>query len=306
MDRSRLTRVNFKEEFMTKGLLLALFTVLVIQTPTHACDIHGRSGIVEDNDLWISVDQKENTNGMDEATFNAVLDRIEAIYTPVIRSRGKTLRVDRDWSNGTVNAFAQQTGNIWRISMFGGLARHHTVTPDGFALVACHEIGHHIGGLPKKRGFFGSSWASNEGQSDYFGNAKCLRIYFEEDDNIAIVEQMDVPEYATERCEANFTTAEDVAICQRGAMAGMSLANLFRALRNSEDELKFDTPDPRQVARTDDNHPASQCRLDTYFQGALCEISAYEDLSDRDVNEGACHPAAGHTDGLRPLCWYAP
>lgn len=190
--------------------------------------------------------------------------------------------------------------------MFGGLARHETVTPDGFALVACHEMGHHLGGLPKKRGFFGTSWASNEGQSDYFGNAKCMRIYFEEDDNIAIVEEMDVPDFVTEKCLDNFTTAEDVAMCQRGSMAGLSLANLFHALRNLQEPLQFDTPDPRVVARTDDNHPASQCRLDTYFQAALCEVSAYVDLSNRDAEEGACNRSTGHIDGVRPLCWYAP
>jgi hypothetical protein len=292
---------------MTKGLFLALIMASMVTLQTSdACDMHGRSGIVEENDLWISVDQKEQTNGMSEETFNSVLDRVETIYAPIIQARGKTLQVQRDWANGTVNAFAQQTGNVWRISMFGGLARHETVTPEGFALVACHEIGHHLGGVPKKRGFFGGSWASNEGQSDYFGNAKCLRKFFEEDDNIAIVETMEVPEFATQKCRDNFSNEEEVAICQRGAMAGMSLANLFRALRNMQQPLLFDTPDPAVASRTDDNHPAPQCRLDTYFQGALCDISAYDDLSDRDEAQGACTRVAGYEDGLRPLCWFKP
>lgn len=292
---------------MNKGIVALFVLAFFSVAPTsQACDMHGKSGIVEENDMWIGVDQKTNVSGMDEATFNAVLDRVEQIYAPIFQERGKTLRVDRDWASGTVNAFAQQSGNIWRISMFGGLARHETVTPDGFALVACHEVGHHVGGLPKKRGFFGTSWASNEGQSDYFGNAKCLRKYFEADDNIAIVETMDVPALAREKCLANFTSPEEIAMCERGAMAGLSLANLFRALARSEQELKFDTPDPNVVSRTNDNHPAAQCRLDTYFQGALCEISAYEDLSDRDAIQGACTRVGGFEDGLRPLCWFKP
>jgi hypothetical protein len=292
---------------MTKGLFLAfIMAAMVSLQTTEACDMHGRSGIVEENDLWISVDQKEQTNGMSEETFNSVLDRVEALYAPVISERGKTLQVVRNWEDGTVNAFAQQTGNIWKISMFGGLARHETVTPEGFALVACHEIGHHLGGVPKKRSFFGGSWASNEGQSDYFGNAKCLRKFFEADDNIAIVETMEIPEFATQKCRDNFSNEEDVAICQRGAMAGMSLANLFRALRNLQEPLLFDTPDPAVASRTNDNHPAPQCRLDTYFQGALCELSASDDLSDSDETLGACTRVQGFEDGLRPLCWFKP
>lgn len=294
----------FKEELMKLGLLL--FTVLLLNTSVSmACDMHGKTGIVEQNDLWLDVHTK-NENGMTEEIFNVVLDKIEALYAPIIQARGKTLSVERSWDNGTVNAYAQQLGNIWKISMFGGLARHPAVTADGFALVACHEIGHHIGGQPKKRSFFGGSWASNEGQSDYFGNAKCLRKYFEQDNNIDVVAEMEIPAIVTEKCESNFTTAEDVAVCQRGAMAGMSLAGLFHALRNLDVPLLFETPDTSVAARTDDNHPASQCRLDTYYQAALCEISAYEDLSDRDATTGSCNRAAGHTDGLRPLCWFKP
>lgn len=289
---------------MKLGLLL--LSVLFLNTSvSYACDMHGKSGIVEQNDLWISATQKSE-NGMTEEIFNEVLDKMEALYAPIIADKGKRLSVDRNWEDGTVNAYAQQLGNVWKISMFGGLARHPAVTADGFALVACHELGHHLGGQPKKRSFFGGSWASNEGQSDYFGNAKCMRKYFEQDNNIDIVANMDVPEYVTVRCERNFTTAEDVAMCERGAMAGMSLAGLFHALRNLDVPLLFETPDTKVVARTDDNHPASQCRLDTYFQAALCEISAYEDLSDRDAATGACNRSTGHTDGLRPLCWYKP
>lgn len=289
---------------MTKGLLL-LSVLFFISTPGHTCDMHGTSGIVEENDLWLDVNHKTD-NGMTEEIFNEVLDDVEELYAPIIADRGKTLQVQRKWEDGTVNAYAQQVGNIWRISMFGGLARHQAVTADGFALVACHELGHHLGGQPKKRSWWGGSWASNEGQSDYFGNAKCLRKYFEKDSNIDVVAQMDVPELVTEKCMANFTSAEEVAICERGAMAGLSLAGLFHDLRDMDEPLRFDTPDPSVVSSTDHNHPASQCRLDTYYQAALCEVSAYVDLSDDDATTGSCNREVGHADGLRPLCWYKP
>lgn len=272
-----------------------------------ACDRHGNSGIVEENDLWLGVDYKSD-NGMTEEIFDKILDDIKEIYEPRISSLGKRLDVRRNWEDGTVNAFAQQIGNTWRISMFGGLARHETITADAFALVACHELGHHVGGLPKNPGWFGGvSWASNEGQSDYYGTSKCFRRYVEDHDNIRFVEEnLEVPEYATQRCMDNFEHPEDIAVCQRSAMAGMSLGNLFRALRDIEDELLFETPDENVVSRTFNGHPEPQCRVDTYFQASLCAVDHYTDVSDSDVNQGVCSRTFDFTDGVRPLCWFKP
>jgi hypothetical protein len=288
-----------------RNLVLALLVTMFAATPIIACDQHGTSGIVEENNLLIPVGDKF-ASSITKEQFNSVLDRVEKLYKPIIADLGKNLDVIRKWDDGTVNAYAQQTGNTWKISMFGGLARHATITEDGFALVACHELGHHLGGLPKKKSWRGLSWASNEGQSDWFGNAKCLRKYMENDDNIAMMADTEVPAFATKKCEANFTSAADVAMCQRGAMAGLSLGNLFRALRNLTVELKFDTPDPAVARTTNHNHPAPQCRLDTYFAGATCALSAYDDVSNSDATTGVCNRADSATDGVRPLCWYKP
>ena len=149
-----------------------------------------------------------------------------------------------------------------------------------------------------------SSWASNEGQSDYFGTSKCIRKYFEQDDNQAIVANMEIPAFITQKCQATFSNAEEVAMCQRNGMAGLSLGNLFRALRRMTTKLSFQTPDPKVVTRTDHNHPQPQCRLDTYWNGALCDKSAYDDVSDSDYTEGTCNRVDGYSDGVRPLCWF--
>jgi hypothetical protein len=131
--------------------------------------------------------------------------------------------------------------------MFGGLARHETITEDGFATVVCHEIGHHIGGAPKKSSWWGSSWASNEGQADYFGTSKCLRKMMEKEDNTSIIANMEIPAHVTKKCNASFNNIAEISMCQRGAMAGLSLANLFRALRNLDNELKFTTTQHHSV-----------------------------------------------------------
>ena len=141
---------------MRKGILVATMFLLASIGSTLACDIHGESGIVEKNDLNIPVGTK-NSGGITEQEFNDAIDKVEAIYSPIISAKGKTLQVERKWDDGTVNAYAQQVGNTWKVSMFGGLARHETITSDGFTLVVCHEVGHHLGGLPKKKSWWSSS-----------------------------------------------------------------------------------------------------------------------------------------------------
>ena len=224
---------------------------------------------------------------------------------------GGKLEIQRKWNDGTVNAYAKQSGSSWQVAMFGGLARHATINADGMSLVVCHELGHHIGGAPKKSGsIFGGGevnvWASNEGQADYFATLKCLRKTFLNDDNISIVSAMEVPKALTDACtKSTKNDKEDNALCVRTGMAGKSVANLFAALSKLP-EAKFDTPDTKKVSRTNDAHPKAQCRLDTYFQGSLCEISMNEDVSQKEEVKGTCHPSLGHKTGTRPLCWFKP
>ena len=285
-----------------QGLLLAS---IALSVPSIACTIDGQEGFVPENNLKISAFSKR-VGGITEDQFNSVIDKYEALYSPIVKSFGADLLIERKWTDATVNAYAQQLGTTWKVSMFGGLARHETITEDGFALVVCHELGHHIGGAPRKVSPWSSPWASNEGQSDYFATLKCLRRGWERDNNEEIVRAMNVPETLQKACSAQHIWNQDYYTCIRGGMAGLSVAKLFQALRNSTVEPKFDTPDAKVVTKTDDNHPATQCRLDTYFQGSLCGISFHEDVSSSSEVNGTCHGTMGHSKGLRPLCWFKP
>lgn len=297
--------VTFKIAALTVGLSLAGSAL--------ACSEDGKDGFVPDNNFYIPVNK--DAAGMTEAQFNSAIDRVTAIYEPIISSMGAKLVTEKKWTDGTVNAYAQQSGKTWKISMFGGLARHETITDDGLSLVVCHEIGHHIGGAPKKGasggGWWGggagaSSWASNEGQADYFASLKCLRKTFLNDDNVSVVRTLNAPESLVKACnKANKNHRDDSALCIRMGMAGKSVANLFSVLGKLPD-TKFETPDAKVATATDDNHPKAQCRLDTYFQGSLCEINFNEDVSQTDEVQGTCHPSLGHKIGTRPLCWFKP
>lgn len=285
-----------------QGMLL--FTALLMTQPAWTCTMDGTEGFLPENNLNISVNAKR-LGGLTEEEFNLAIDKAEEVYAPIVAQEGGKLEIARNWTDGTVNAYAQRVGSTYKVSMFGGLARHETITVDGFSLVICHEIGHHIGGAPKKASIWSSSWASNEGQADYFATLKCLRRLWQHDDNDALIRRMNPPKALVDACSQQWLWSKDFAICVRGGMAGHSVGSLFAALRNQEPP-KFDTPDPRVVTRTDDNHPAHQCRLDTYFQGALCEKSFTEDVETASEVTGTCHGSTGHSIGLRPLCWFKP
>jgi hypothetical protein len=273
-------------------------------------DEHLCAGFVPENNLKIPVGTRYQTSfrslggGLTEAQFNAVIDRFERIYASDFSKAGGTLRLIRKWSDGTVNAYANRSGSTWMVNMFGGLARHPAITEEGFALVVCHEGGHHIGGAPKLSSYF-SNWGTNEGGADYFAGLKCLRRMFAEDDNAAIIAAANIDPLARERCTSEFTTEADQLLCMRTSLAGDSVAKLFMDLRKEKTPPNLANPDPAQVSRTDDAHPATQCRMDTYFAGATCHVNWTIPVSDKDIREGACIQGVDPV-GWRPRCWFKP
>ncbi|MCM2282432.1 MAG: hypothetical protein NDI61_11380 [Bdellovibrionaceae bacterium] len=271
-------------------------------THTELCE-----GFLPENDMYIPTTWDLRAGGISEQEFNSILDRIQALYDPEVNARGATLSIARNWESGTVNASAMRNGRNWLISMYGGLARHPAVTADGFALVACHEMGHHLGGAPKIGPIFGPArkWASNEGAADYYSTLKCMRRLFEHDDNEKILSQMELDPAVVQTCQEQHPSRSEQLLCIRGAMAGLSVSGMFSDLSKSRG-VSFTTPDPAQVRKTNHRHPAAQCRLDTYYAGALCAVGVEEAMNDRDYRPGSCADQNVHKLGLRPRCWFKP
>ena len=293
-------RNHWKKLLVT--LCLILVTGISMESTKHNC--------FPENDLYIPADSKARTLSMSEETFNNVIDVVENIYSPIVKAQGGELQIERKWEDGTVNAYAQRLGTVYKVSMFGGLARHAAVTKEGFALVVCHEVGHHIGGAPKKKSWWGITWASNEGQADYWGTTKCMKKVLEvlpEKEETIEEQEADIDyQFALVKCELSYKSHYDQLICARNAMAGKSLAELFRALRKLPNELHFKDRDAKVVSTTDDNHPAPQCRMDTYLSGALCEKDSDAVISDTDEKKGFCNTERVYDIKERPLCWFKP
>ena len=67
-----------------------------------------------------------------------------------------------------------------------------------------------------------------------------------------------------------------------------------------------ETIDEKVVDTTYHGHPMPQCRLDTYFAAAKCDIASSVDTDNDDATIGTCNRQDNYTEGLRPLCWYKP
>lgn len=265
------------------------------------------SGFAPKNDRYIPINRNsDEATGISESDFNLVLDKVENLYASLVQEKGGVFEINRMWTNGTVNASAEQIGEKWVINMYGGLARHELMTADGFLLVACHELGHHLAGKPKYSSYFGgSSWASVEGQSDYYGTTKCLkRVYSSmSDEELAQFKSDDL--LAKSDCAKVYSDSRDQLICERSAIAGKVLGNVLAEL-GGQSEVKLETPTDAVYSGIYQYHPKAQCRLDTYFQGALCSISYGQDFSNTDQLVGACSAEAGFEKGSRPKCWFNP
>lgn len=284
-----------------KGLGMAFASIMLV-AGISAHDHQLCQGIIPENDLSIPVQGwvLQNANGVTERAFNEILDKVERVYKPIFTAKGERLKIERKWSSDVVNAYASRSWGTSIVAMFGGLARHPEVTQDAFMLVACHEVGHHIGGAPKN----GGRWSSNEGQSDYFGTLKCMRHVLQYENNEAIVSKMSVPSVVRQNCQRSFNDRNDQAICIRTAMAGQSMGNFFSSVRNMKNPPNFKTPDYNRVSETFDGHPAPQCRLDTYYAGSICNVDYRKDVDQYDPLTGVCSRRLSYATGVRPLCWY--
>ncbi len=282
--------------------LVTLASSLLLASSAFAME--GTRTFMPPNDL----DLEEATGGLTEAQFNAVIDKVVAVYQPIFQQFGATLNVDRRWTDNTVNASADQpSATNWEVHMYGGLARRPEVTEDGFAMVICHELGHHLGGFP-----YVQDWAANEGQSDMHATGVCADKVFATNLELSARAVTDIPANLKAKCDADRPAGER-DICYRSIVAGKALADLLGALGGTP--VNYDTPDASVVTTTNNDHPAAQCRLDTYISAALCGHTTWDyalipGKSMANHNSMAAQAEAyAHScetgDGARPKCWFA-
>lgn len=253
--------------------------------------------------------------GITEKQFNSVISEFLKVNKPLVEDRGYDLVIKNKWSDSVVNANTYVSGKKWIINAYGGLARFEGMTTDAYTMILCHELGHHLGGFPK------AGWATNEGQADYYATAKCFPRM-----EASKKEALNVPEIVTKQCSLLHKSQNEINLCKKSSMVGFELATVLNNLarlfvpmncslnilspvycpKNFLTDISFSTPDKTEVLQTYNGHPDAQCRLDTYFAGAVCNMPFDEDFADDNPVTGACAEEKGDKIGIRPHCWYKP
>jgi len=241
---------------------------------------------------------------MTEKEFNELISWFHQKSAPKVKKMGGELVVEKDWREDIAHASARREKNVWIVRILGGMARHPMITKDAFILTLCHELGHHLGGAPKKKDLFTTSWSSIEGQADYWASAKCFPEFFENEDNSKFISMKSIPSLVKTKCEKNHLDQRKTALCIRGALAGLSVARFYNRAQEETHPVGFHTPDKNIVTKTNFNHPLPQCRLDTHFQGSLCPIDFKIPNNQTDLYEGFCNERDGYQEGNRPECWF--
>ena len=74
------------------------------------------------------------------------------------------IAIDIAWESDSLNAQAFRLApGAAQVRIYGGLARHRDIGPEGLALALAHEIGHHKGGSPASRY---RQWLSTDRRAD--------------------------------------------------------------------------------------------------------------------------------------------
>lgn len=268
--------------------------------------------------------------------FRALAQKFNQLFAPVVAQHGAILQIRLRWEDPTVNAYAFREGNVggkplWQIQMFGGLARRPEITEDGFTLVMCHELGHHLAGYPFKTDDNDEiRWAATEGESDYFAAQVCAKKIWASDTALNAQLAIGVSDEVRFACRWNYPGSNaraiaDQNLCYRTINAGLSLATLLARLNDYLDPM-MRTRNREWVDQTYEGHPQAQCRLDTYAAGALCATpfdlrvipgimgSTAENSVRAEAmamhyscrQESRYDPRYAARYGARPLCWFRP
>ncbi|WP_408098813.1 ImmA/IrrE family metallo-endopeptidase [Peredibacter sp. HCB2-198] len=244
--------------------------------------------------------------------FETTISKVQNEFAQDVQEMGAKLAILGNWSNSTINAHTSRStdSKIWKVHANGGFARLKFLNQDGFTILLCHELGHHLGGYPKVKKH---SWLSVEGQADYFATLKCSkRIFSDSIENSKVVSNLKVSKFVTDKCTEAYANVDEVNVCIRSAMASKNLIEatnieVNKIYNEPLPRIEFDINDrPYAKGHIYQAHSELQCRLNTLFNGSLCNKDVKNSLSDTEESSGNCSLSQGDILGVRPNCWYYP
>ena len=259
--------------------------------------------------LSTGVEASAQTVPGERAWARAILTEFETTLRSPAKSSGFDLVLVVDDKSASESASANRKGAQAIVTVDGGLLKSPRLTPDGLRTVLCHELGHVLGGAPRRNvppewdgpvAHDGLSELTSEGQADYYASAICFRRLVKGQDHRAILNSEPLPTSKTlsARCEqAHGRKTEAALICERAARGGRNMLVLVK-----EFPVDFDVPSKVVAPNLIRNqYPDRQCRLDTFIAGALCaheSTSLALDFDDARLTE------CPMPEARRPSCWY--
>lgn len=236
-----------------------------------------------------------------------ILSCFAKFYGELLKASGHTLTVHVKTDGETEEASADSNGKEMSITVSAAFLRSPRLSDDGLRFTLCHELGHLLGGAPRRNVPFewdgptapdGLSFMSSEGQSDYYAGRECMRKFLKnQKQQKGRPQKTYFSKRLTRMCtEAWQNDAADIAICERTGEGAYNMLQLTKDF-----DISFETPSTEAVKATIlDEYPARQCRLDTALAGALCrqQNPLIFDFNDANVNE------CPEPTGTRPPCWY--
>jgi hypothetical protein len=229
------------------------------------------------------------------------------VYTEEFAQLGGPFKVNFFRSIPSLYSFATIKNGSYEVAIMGGNLDKRVMDLDSLRLLVCHEIGHFLGGAPKRILLDPTEdqpWNSVEGAADYYASLKCMKRVLKDQDHAVVLEGREVRDAITTPCRTRYENQDDQSLCIRSALAAEKLSLFFAISAQSTLVPQVETPDTSRVERTRFEHPPLQCRLDTYWAGILCPVPTNQSLDDKNPNRGACQEAADGLPQARPPCWF--
>ena len=212
---------------------------------------------------------------MDRLSFEKVNHLIIDTYAPVVAHKYHAILELKELWHDFGGAFkvdsAQKPMGEHRfvITLTGKIPHNPHMNADGYAIVACHEIGHIVGGSPYQNRSL-TMWSAVEGQADYYATNECMWHYVKRTKNDTPFPKKLLDEQSTGLCHAFYAhNQEKLEGCLRIISGILAFKDYFNSTTSYANPVSLALYDPKVVNETLNKYPSNQCRIDTMIAGLL-------------------------------------
>lgn len=206
-----------------------------------------------------------------ESEFNHVNHLIVSIHAPLVynhlNSKIRLIEVFDGFGGAfKVDSALKPVGeSSFVVTLTGAVPQSAPMNMDGYAIVACHELGHILGGTPKQTSAL-AQWSSVEGQADYYATNQCMWHYVKNLQSSDVIHDFDKESVA--RCDEVFGDDINKMLgCLRITSGILAMVDYFNQTISKDNNISLTSHDETKVTKTLQKYPSPQCRVDTWLAG---------------------------------------